>query len=56
MRIAELHAVNFKRFTDLTITDIPPEARVVALVGPNGSGKSCVFDAFEQVSGLSKGR
>ena len=56
MRIAELHAVNFKRFTDLTITDIPPEARVVVLVGLNGSGKSCVFDAFEQISRLSKGR
>ena len=37
---------NYKRFTDLHITEIPQSARLVVLVGPNGSGKSSVFDAF----------
>lgn len=37
---------NFKRFTDLRITDIPESAKLVVLIGPNGCGKSSVFDAF----------
>ena len=46
MRITSIHLKNYKRFTDLTISDIPQSARLVVLVGPNGSGKSSVFDAF----------
>ena len=46
MRITRVHLRNYKRFTDLRITDIPQSARLVVLVGPNGSGKSSVFDAF----------
>ena len=46
MRITSLHLTNYKRFTDLRITDIPESARLVVLLGPNGSGKSAVFDAF----------
>ena len=46
MRIKSIHLKNYKRFTDLTISDIPQSARLVVLVGPNGSGKSSVFDAF----------
>ena len=46
MRIKSVHLKNYKRFTDLTISDIPQSARLVVLVGPNGSGKSSVFDAF----------
>ena len=46
MRITQVHLTNYKRFTDLRITDIPQSARLVVLVGPNGSGKSSVFDSF----------
>ena len=46
MRITRVHLRNYKRFTDLHITDIPQSSRLVVLVGPNGSGKSSVFDAF----------
>ena len=37
---------NYKRFNDLTISEIPKGAKLVVLVGPNGSGKSSVFDAL----------
>ena len=46
MRITSVHLRNYKRFTDLRITDIPQSARLVVMVGSNGSGKSSVFDAF----------
>ena len=46
MKIASVHMTNFKRFTDLTITEIPESAKLVVLVGPNGCGKSSVLDAF----------
>ena len=46
MRIKSVHLKCYKRFTDLTIADIPAQARLVVLVGPNGSGKSSVFDSF----------
>lgn len=49
MRIKDIHLENFKRFTDLTIKDIPETAKLVLLIGGNGSGKSCVFDAFDWV-------
>ena len=47
MRITRLQLKNFKRFTDLTIENIPPDAKLVLLIGSNGSGKSSIFDAFE---------
>lgn len=46
MRIKSVHLKNFKRFSDLLITDIPVTARLVVVIGPNGSGKSSLFDAF----------
>ena len=46
MRIKKIHLKNYKRFTDLTISEIPKQANLVVLVGPNGSGKSSVFDSF----------
>ncbi|MGV1755849.1 AAA family ATPase [Rhizobium sp. A22-96] len=36
----------FRRFEDLEIRDIPPDAKLVVLAGPNGSGKSSVFDGL----------
>ena len=47
MRITKVELKNFKRFTDLTIDGITPDAKLVLLIGSNGSGKSSVFDAFE---------
>lgn len=46
MRIKSVHLKNYKRFTDLSIKDIPESARLVVVVGPNGTGKSSLFDAF----------
>lgn len=48
MRIKSILIKQFKRFTDLTIQNIPETAKLVVLVGPNGSGKSSVFEAFNQ--------
>lgn len=46
MRIKSVHLKNYKRFTDLSIRDIPESARLVVVIGPNGTGKSSLFDAF----------
>ncbi len=54
MKIKSLQLKNFKRFTDLTIQDIPGDTKLVLLVGNNGSGKSSIFDAFENLSTLLK--
>ena len=54
MRIKSIQLKDYKRFVDLTITDIPETVRLVTLVGPNGSGKSSLFDAFLFKSWSSK--
>lgn len=54
MRITSVHLKNYKRFTDLKISEIPPAARLVVMIGPNGSGKSSVIDAFLLKSNASK--
>ena len=46
MKISSIQLMNFKRFSDLTIEQIPPDTKFVLLTGANGSGKSSVFDAF----------
>ena len=46
MRIKRMQLERFRRFTDLTIDEIPEEAKLVVLVGPNGCGKSSIFDAL----------
>lgn len=48
MRIKSIHIKDFKRFTDLTIQNIPQTAKLVILVGPNGCGKTSLFEAFNQ--------
>ncbi len=55
MRITKVHLQNFKRFTDLTIDQIPEEAKLVLLIGANGSGKSSVFDAFDYLGKANRG-
>jgi hypothetical protein len=54
MKIKSLQLKNFKRFTDLTLQDIPENAKLVLLIGSNGSGKSSVFDAFERIATETK--
>lgn len=50
MRIKKTVIRNFKRFTDLTISEIPDSSKLVLLIGSNGSGKSSLFDAFDWLS------
>lgn len=47
MRIKKIRLQKFKRFTDLTIENIPSTAKLVVLAGPNGCGKSSLFDSFK---------
>lgn len=56
MRIERIHIRDFKRFQDLTITDIPETAKLVLLTGPNGSGKTSLFEAFNYWMGWNRGQ
>ena len=47
MKIKEIKIENFRRFTNIKITNIPQNAKLVVLLGPNGCGKSSLFDAFK---------
>lgn len=47
MRIKKIELKNFKRFSDLAISEIPETSKLVLLIGSNGSGKSSLFDAFD---------
>ena len=46
MKIKHIKLKGYKRFTDLTIQELPETACLVVLIGPNGCGKSSLFDAF----------
>ena len=46
MKLKEVKIKNYKRFSDLTVKDIPDTARLIILVGPNGCGKSSFIDAL----------
>ena len=45
MKIKKILIQDFKRFTNLTVNDLPETAKLVLLVGPNGSGKTSLFEA-----------
>lgn len=51
MRLATASFRGWRRFTHLTITDVPANARLVVLSGPNGNGKSSIFDGFRAWQG-----
>ena len=46
MRIKTVEITNFKRFTHLTVKEIPQSVKMIVLVGPNGSGKTSFFESF----------
>jgi len=46
VKIKEVKINRFKRFTNLTLTNIPETAKLIVLVGPNGSGKTSLFEAL----------
>lgn len=54
MKISRLRLQNFKRFSDLTIEQIPESSKLVLLIGANGSGKSSIFDAFSCLQNIQK--
>ena len=54
MKLENIHIRDFKRFTDLSITGLPPTAKLVLLTGPNGSGKTSLFEAFNFWMGHAK--
>ena len=46
MKVKEIKINKFKRFSDLTISEIPETTKLIVLVGPNGSGKTSIFEAL----------
>jgi predicted ATPase len=47
VKIKDVSITEFKRFTNLSIKNLPETAKLVVLVGTNGCGKSSLFDGFK---------
>lgn len=48
MKLKSLRILKFRRFMELTIHDLPSDAKLILLLGPHGCGKSSLFDAFQR--------
>src|ERR1700679_252084 len=48
MRIKAITAHDIRKFSHLSIQDLPEAARLVLLIGQNGSGKSSIFDVLRK--------
>lgn len=46
MKVKKVELNNFKRFTHLSVEDIPETVKLIVLVGPNGSGKTSFMEAL----------
>lgn len=56
MRLQSVRVREFKRFHDLSVTDIPATVKLVILTGPNGSGKTSLFEAFNYWMSFLRGQ
>lgn len=56
MRVSSLRFQAFKRFTDLSVEDLPQTAKLVVLIGPNGSGKTSLFEGMNYYARWQAGR
>jgi len=50
MHVKRIYAKDFRRFTEIEVTDLPRTAKLVVLAGPNGNGKSSLFDLLKKIS------
>lgn len=46
MKLEKISIKDFKRFSNLEVSNIPQTTKLVLLTGPNGSGKTSLFEAF----------
>jgi predicted ATPase len=56
MKLKQVRIRDFKRFSDLTISQIPLTVKLVILTGPNGSGKTSLFEAFNYWMNFQRGQ
>ena len=47
MKIRNIRLQNFKKFSNLTIDNLPDKVKLVVLLGPNGCGKSSLIESME---------
>ena len=47
MKIRNIKLQNFKKFSNLTIDNLPDTVKLVVLLGPNGCGKSSLIESME---------
>ena len=47
MKIKNIKLQNFKKFSNLTISELPDTVKLVVLLGPNGCGKSSLIESME---------